>query len=196
MSDTPTNRPRLHTARHRRREGHPVRPAPSPVVLFFYPRDDTSGCTNENEAFSALLPEFNALGVKIYGISKDSIASHDKFMAKKDLTVPLLSDEDSDVCEKFGVWKEKSMYGKKFMGIERVDLPDRRSWRDRAELAQGEGAGPCRGGAGRGQGALTGRTIPEPAVAAGSGAFGQRRPVNCSYVCAPRPISGRARGEA
>ncbi len=92
---------------------------PSPVVLFFYPRDDTSGCTLENEAFSALLPEFNALGVKIYGISKDSIASHDKFMAKKDLTVPLLSDENSDVCEKFGVWKEKSMYGKKFMGIER-----------------------------------------------------------------------------
>ncbi|MGY9046241.1 MAG: peroxiredoxin [Rhodobacterales bacterium] len=92
---------------------------PSPIVLFFYPRDDTSGCTIENEAFSALLPEFNALGVKVYGISKDSIASHDKFMAKKDLTVPLLSDENSDVCEKFGVWKEKSMYGKTFMGIER-----------------------------------------------------------------------------
>ena len=93
---------------------------PSPVVLFFYPRDDTSGCTKENEAFSALLPEFNALGVKVYGISKDSIASHDKFMAKKDLTVPLLSDEAGDVCERFGVWKEKSMYGKKFMGIERA----------------------------------------------------------------------------
>ncbi len=92
---------------------------PSPVVLFFYPRDDTSGCTKENEEFSALLPEFNAIGVRVYGISKDSIASHDKFMAKKDLTVPLLSDEASDVCENFGVWKEKSMYGKTFMGIER-----------------------------------------------------------------------------
>jgi peroxiredoxin Q/BCP len=92
---------------------------PSPVVLFFYPRDDTSGCTKENEEFSALLPEFNALGVKVFGISKDSLESHDKFMKKKDLTVPLLSDEGSDVCEKFGVWKEKSMYGKKFMGIER-----------------------------------------------------------------------------
>jgi len=91
----------------------------SPVVLFFYPRDDTSGCTKENEAFTALLPDFEALGVKVFGISKDSIASHEKFMAKKDLTVPLLSDEESDVCEKFDTWKEKSMYGKKFMGIER-----------------------------------------------------------------------------
>jgi peroxiredoxin Q/BCP len=88
-------------------------------VLFFYPRDDTSGCTKENEAFTALQSEFAALGVKVYGISKDSLASHEKFMAKKNLTVPLLSDEGSDVCEKFGVWKEKSMYGKKFMGIER-----------------------------------------------------------------------------
>lgn len=91
----------------------------TPVVMFFYPRDDTSGCTKENEAFTELLPEFEALGVKVFGISKDSIASHEKFMAKKNLTVPLLSDEGSDVSEKFGVWKEKSMYGKKFMGIER-----------------------------------------------------------------------------
>ncbi len=91
----------------------------APVVLFFYPRDDTSGCTKENEAFTALLPEFEAAGVKVFGLSKDSLASHEKFMAKKNLTVPLLSDEASDVCEKFGVWKEKSMYGKKFMGIER-----------------------------------------------------------------------------
>jgi peroxiredoxin Q/BCP len=91
----------------------------SPVVIFFYPRDDTSGCTKENEAFTALLPEFEALGVKVFGISKDSIASHEKFMAKKSLTVPLLSDEGSDVTEKFGAWKEKSMYGKTFMGIER-----------------------------------------------------------------------------
>lgn len=92
---------------------------PAPVVLFFYPRDDTSGCTKENEAFTALLPEFEAAGAKVFGISKDSIASHEKFMAKKALTVPLLSDAEGDVCERFGVWKEKSMYGKKFMGIER-----------------------------------------------------------------------------
>lgn len=91
----------------------------TPFVLFFYPRDDTSGCTKENEAFTALQGEFEALGVKLFGVSKDSLASHEKFMAKKSLTVPLLSDEDTDLSERLGVWKEKSMYGKKFMGIER-----------------------------------------------------------------------------
>lgn len=91
----------------------------APFVLFFYPRDDTSGCTKENEAFTALQPEFEALGVKVFGVSKDSIASHEKFMAKKSLTVPLLSDGATDLCEQMGVWKEKSMYGKTFMGIER-----------------------------------------------------------------------------
>ena len=92
---------------------------PAPVVLFFYPRDDTSGCTKENEAFSALLPEFEKLGVKVFGISKDSLASHEKFMKKKALTVPLISDEAGSASEDFGVWKEKSMYGKTYMGIER-----------------------------------------------------------------------------
>lgn len=92
---------------------------PAPVVLFFYPRDDTSGCTVENLDFTALLPEFEAAGVKVFGISKDSMASHEKFMAKKSLTVPLLSDESDTVCEAYGVWKEKKMYGKTFMGIER-----------------------------------------------------------------------------
>lgn len=90
-----------------------------PVVLFFYPRDDTSGCTKESIAFSGLKAEFDAAGAKVFGVSKDSMASHDKFAAKHDLSVPLLSDEDSDMCEAYGVWKEKSMYGKKFMGIER-----------------------------------------------------------------------------
>ncbi|GGG61482.1 peroxiredoxin [Salipiger pallidus] len=92
---------------------------PAPVVLFFYPRDDTSGCTLENQDFTRLLPEFEAAGAKVFGISKDSLASHDKFMAKKELTVPLLSDEGSEVCEAYGVFKEKKMYGKTFMGIER-----------------------------------------------------------------------------
>ncbi|MFP7675153.1 peroxiredoxin [Marivita sp. S0852] len=91
----------------------------APVVLFFYPRDDTSGCTKENEAFTALQDQFAELGVKVFGISKDSLASHEKFMAKKSLTVPLLSDEHGTASEDFGVWKEKSMYGKTFMGIER-----------------------------------------------------------------------------
>ncbi len=88
-------------------------------VLFFYPRDDTSGCTKESIAFTGLKPEFDAIGVKVIGVSKDSMAKHDKFVAKHDLGVPLISDENGSLCEDFGVWKEKSMYGKKFMGIER-----------------------------------------------------------------------------
>ncbi|WP_417720035.1 peroxiredoxin [Salipiger sp.] len=92
----------------------------TPVVLFFYPRDDTSGCTLENQDFTRLLPEFEALGVRVFGISKDSLDSHDKFMAKKALTVPLLSDEGSQVSEAYDVFKEKKMYGKTFMGIERA----------------------------------------------------------------------------
>ena len=92
----------------------------TPVVLFFYPRDNTSGCTLEAKGFSTLLPEFEALGVKVFGVSKDSVASHAKFTAKQELTVPLLSDENSNACEAFDVWKEKKMYGKTFMGIERT----------------------------------------------------------------------------
>jgi peroxiredoxin Q/BCP len=91
-----------------------------PVVLFFYPRDDTPGCTTESIAFSAGLAEFEAIGAKVFGVSKDSVASHAKFATKRDLTVPLLSDEHGTVCEDYGVWKEKNMYGKKYMGIERT----------------------------------------------------------------------------
>jgi peroxiredoxin Q/BCP len=89
------------------------------VVLFFYPRDNTSGCTKEAQGFSASRADFEAAGAKVFGISKDSMASHDKFVAKRELTVPLLSDENANVCEDYGVWKEKSMYGKTYMGIER-----------------------------------------------------------------------------
>ncbi|MDX1784869.1 MAG: peroxiredoxin [Roseovarius sp.] len=92
---------------------------PAPVVLFFYPRDDTSGCTREARDFTALLPEFQAAGVTVLGISKDSVAKHDKFRDKHALGMPLLSDEASDTCEAYGVWKEKKMYGKTFLGIER-----------------------------------------------------------------------------
>ncbi|WP_299830494.1 peroxiredoxin [uncultured Roseobacter sp.] len=90
-----------------------------PVVLFFYPRDNTPGCTKESIGFSESKSAFEAAGAKVFGISKDSMASHDKFVAKKELTVPLLSDEHGSACEDYGVWKEKSMYGKKFLGIER-----------------------------------------------------------------------------
>ena len=94
----------------------------APVVLFFYPRDDTSGCTKEAIAFTGLNDQFEAAGAKVFGISKDSIAKHDKFRDKHALGIPLLSDEHGDVCERYAVWKEKSMYGKKFMGIERTTV--------------------------------------------------------------------------
>ena len=91
---------------------------PAPVVLYFYPKDDTSGCTKEALAFSSLLAEFSAAGAVVFGISKDSVEKHEKFSKKHALTVGLLSDTD-EVCEGYGVWKEKSMYGKTYMGIER-----------------------------------------------------------------------------
>ena len=94
----------------------------SPVVLFFYPRDDTPGCTKESIGFSEQRTAFDAAGAQVFGVSKDSLASHDKFVAKHDLTVPLLSDEDSNMCEDYGVRKEKKMYGKTFMGIERTTV--------------------------------------------------------------------------
>jgi peroxiredoxin Q/BCP len=89
------------------------------VVLFFYPRDDTSGCTKESIGFSEALQDFADAGCAVFGISKDSLASHEKFAAKRELSVPLLSDETGTACEDFGVWKEKNMYGKTYMGIER-----------------------------------------------------------------------------
>ena len=92
---------------------------PNMVVLFFYPRDNTSGCTREAKDFTENIELFNYLNIKVFGISKDSITSHEKFVKKQNLTVPLLSDEAGSVCEDFGVWKEKSMYGKIYMGIER-----------------------------------------------------------------------------
>lgn len=92
---------------------------PAPVVLFFYPRDDTSGCTREAIDFTTLAGDFAVLGVKVFGISRDSLASHEKFAAKHALDIPLLSDADSTACEDYGVWTEKKMYGKTFWGIER-----------------------------------------------------------------------------
>lgn len=92
---------------------------PNMVVLFFYPRDNTSGCTREAKDFTENIELFNNLNINVFGISKDSITSHEKFIKKQNLTIPLLSDEAGSVCEDFGVWKEKSMYGKIYMGIER-----------------------------------------------------------------------------
>ena len=92
---------------------------PRAVVLYFYPRDDTSGCTKEAVAFTEMSDAFAAAGAVVIGVSKDSVAKHDKFVAKHGLGVILASDADSDLCETYGVWKEKSMYGKTFLGIER-----------------------------------------------------------------------------
>ncbi|WOI55160.1 peroxiredoxin [Palleronia sp. LCG004] len=90
-----------------------------PVVLYFYPRDDTSGCTTEALDFSQAKEAFDRQGVTILGVSKDSVAKHDKFRDKHGIGVALLSDEHGDVCERYGVWVEKKMYGKTHMGIER-----------------------------------------------------------------------------
>ncbi|WP_342075958.1 thioredoxin-dependent thiol peroxidase [Yoonia sp. SS1-5] len=90
------------------------------VVLYFYPRDDTSGCTKEAIGFTENLDAFDGLNTVILGVSKDSVKKHDKFVAKHDLKIALLSDEEGDVCERYGVWVEKSMYGKTYMGIERA----------------------------------------------------------------------------
>jgi len=92
----------------------------APLVLYFYPKDDTPGCTREAQDFSALGADFAKAGVKIVGISKDSVASHAKFTTKYSLGVTLGADTDGSLCEAFGVWVEKSMYGKKYMGIERA----------------------------------------------------------------------------
>ncbi|WP_299989786.1 peroxiredoxin [uncultured Ruegeria sp.] len=89
------------------------------VVLFFYPRDDTPGCTKESIGFSEQLQAFAEAGAHVFGISRDTVAKHDKFVAKHGLTTPLLSDDGQTVCEEYGVWVEKNMYGRKSMGIER-----------------------------------------------------------------------------
>lgn len=89
------------------------------VVLFFYPKDDTSGCTKEAVGFSEHIEAFKSAGAEVIGISPDSVKSHDKFRDKHDLKVTLLSDEEKTTLEAYGVWVEKSMYGKKYMGVER-----------------------------------------------------------------------------
>ncbi len=90
-----------------------------PVILYFYPKDSTPGCTTEAHDFSALLPEFTALGAHVFGISKDSLKRHENFRAQQGFTVPLLSDAEGQVCENYGVWGEKKNYGRTYLGIQR-----------------------------------------------------------------------------
>jgi peroxiredoxin Q/BCP len=90
------------------------------VILYFYPKDDTPGCTKEACGFRDALPDFTGANAAIVGVSKDSVARHDKFKAKYDLPFTLGADEDGSVCESYGTWVEKNMYGRKYMGIERA----------------------------------------------------------------------------
>lgn len=93
-----------------------------PLVLYFYPKDDTTGCTAEALDFSALAQDFAAAGAAVLGVSPDSTKSHGKFRDKHALTIPLASDEARSVLEAYGVWVEKSMYGRKYMGVERTTM--------------------------------------------------------------------------
>ena len=91
-----------------------------PLVLYFYPKDDTSGCTREAQDFTALAGDFKKAGVKVIGVSRDPMKAHEKFIGKYDLAVPLVSDEDGRISDAFGTWVQKSMYGRKYMGMERA----------------------------------------------------------------------------
>ena len=91
-----------------------------PLVLYFYPKDDTSGCTREAQDFTALADDYRKAGIKVVGLSRDPMKSHEKFIGKYDLSIPLVSDEDGSISEAFGTWVEKSMYGRKYMGMERA----------------------------------------------------------------------------
>jgi peroxiredoxin Q/BCP len=93
---------------------------PKKVVLYFYPKDDTPGCTKEAIGFTEAADAFAAEDAVVIGVSKDTVGKHDRFVAKHSLGVILVSDAESDVCERYGVWVEKSMYGKTYMGIERA----------------------------------------------------------------------------
>jgi peroxiredoxin Q/BCP len=104
------------------------------LVLYFYPKDDTTGCTREAQDFTAAAADFAKAGATVVGVSKDSVKSHAKFAAKYDLAVRLAADPDGTVIERYGVWVEKSMYGRQYMGIERAtfliqDGVIRRVWR-------------------------------------------------------------------
>ena len=105
------------------------------LVLYFYPKDDTSGCTREAQDFTAMASDFAAAGAKVVGVSRDDMKKHDKFIAKYDLAVPLAADTDGAISDAFGTWVQKSMYGRKYMGMERAtflidaDGTVQRDWR-------------------------------------------------------------------
>lgn len=108
--------------------------AGNPVVLYFYPKDDTSGCTREALDFTALAGAFETAGTMVLGVSREPVARHERFIAKHGLGITLLADEEGEVCRRYGTWVEKSMYGRRYMGIERTtflidaDGVIRRAW--------------------------------------------------------------------
>lgn len=114
------------------------------VVLYFYPKDDTPGCTTEGQEFTALYPEFQAAGAEILGVSRDSLASHEKFACKYHFPFPLLADTDEKLCQTFGVLKEKNMYGKTSIGVERstfiIDRQGKIAYVERKVKAAGQAA--------------------------------------------------------
>ena len=112
-------------------------------MLYFYPKDDTSGCTREAQDFTLLAAEFEKAGVSVVGVSRDPMKSHDKFIAKYSLAVPLASDADGRISDAFGVWVEKSMYGRKYMGMERATYLIGTDGRVLSLVAQGQSAQPC-----------------------------------------------------
>jgi thioredoxin-dependent peroxiredoxin len=130
------------------------------AVLYFYPKDDTSGCTLEAQNFNALRGEFQAAETELIGVSPDSLKSHDKFRSKYGLDLTLAADEGKDMLQAYGVWAEKSMYG--IHGGRAHDDADRPRRQDREDVVQGERARPRRGGAGSREGALS-RARPRPA---------------------------------
>ena len=127
-------------------------------MLYFYPKDDTSGCTREAQDFTALAADYAKAGVKVVGISRDSMKKHEKFIGKYDLAVALASDEDGRISDAFGTWVEKSMYGRKYMGMERAtylisaDGKVLRAWRKvkvpghAAEVLKAASGAPSSGG--------------------------------------------------
>jgi len=126
--------PDLHVTASDGRTFNLARPG-SPVVLYFYPKDDTSGCTREAQDFTALAKDFEQAGAYVVGVSRDPMKKHEKFIEKYDLGVPLASDEDGQISDAFGTWVQKSMYGRKYMGMDRstflIDADGRvvREWR-------------------------------------------------------------------
>ena len=137
------------------------------VVLYFYPRDDTPGCTREAQEFTEALPAFARAGAEIVGVSKDSAARHESFRAKYALPFTLVSDADGDICERYGVWVEKKNYGRDLHGHRARDLPHRCRRHRGQGLAQGEGAGARRCGAGGGARPQHNRKLTAPTLCTG-----------------------------